>query len=438
MKISKAILCLAASPLAMFSSVANAQGSVAGSLNTEAADLFSRDQNTGVRERAHPEYEAGGIRLGAFLLYPRIDASVETNDNIYAAETGEQSDTIFRVAPQLSLNSNWSRHSLQLHARGDFQRDSDHKLENSDNFEAGGSLGLDIQRRWRANASGSHAELSEPREAQNTPFASAKPIQYTLDRFNVGTDRVFNRVKLSANLGWAKYNYQDGRTIGSPAFPSVVIDQDTRDRNTYDATLRADYAISPDTAVFLGLSANQRRYDIGSTPLLASRDSDGAEVLAGVDFQVSNLVTGSAAMGYLKQNFDDPSFQDISGLGAKVSLQWFPTQITTVTGTVTRTVEDSVVIGAGGFLSTTVSGQVDHELRRNIILTGQLGYSDDQFKGVDRSDSRWLGAVSGTYLVNRNLGIGLTYSYLDQSSSGLNRGREFTVQKAMVSLILQR
>jgi hypothetical protein len=160
--------------------------------------------------------------------------------------------------------------------------------------------------------------------------------------------------------------------------------------------------------------------------------------LAGADFQVSNLVTGNAAVGYLQQNFDDTRFKDITGLGGKMSLQWFPTQLTTVSGTITRTVEDSIEIGAGGFLSTNFTGQVDHELRRNIILTGQFAYGKDDFKGIDRNDSRWLGAISGTYLVNRYIGLGLTYSYLDHSSSGLDRGREFTVQKAMVSLVLQR
>jgi hypothetical protein len=96
------------------------------------------------------------------------------------------------------------------------------------------------------------------------------------------------------------------------------------------------------------------------------------------------------------------------------------------------------VIGAGGFLSSSASLQVDHELLRNVILTGQLAYSQDEFEGVDRQDDRLLGAISGTYLLNRYIGLGLSYSYLDQTSEGLDRGREFTVQKVALSLVLQR
>ncbi len=67
-----------------------------------------------------------------------------------------------------------------------------------------------------------------------------------------------------------------------------------------------------------------------------------------------------------------------------------------------------------------------------------MAFGQDDFGGIDRDDERWLAAVSGTYLVNRYIGVGLTYSYLDQSSHGLDRGREFPVHKAMLSLGVQR
>jgi len=438
MNLGKALLCLAVSPIAMLAGAAHAQDSVSSSLNTSAADLFARNRNVGVRERPHPEYEAPGLRLGSFLAYPRLETSVETNDNIYATETNEQSDTIWRTSPSVSVVSTWSRHSLQAYARGNIMRYSDFKEENANDIEIGARGRLDIQRFFELNLSGSHARLAESRVAQNTPFASEKPIEYDLDRASVGAQKTFNRVRLGVNVDYDNYNYDDGRTIATATTPSVVIDQDNRDREVVTVRGRADYAISPDTAAFIQVSSNKRTYDIGSTPLVAARDSDGYEVLAGADFEISRLVRGDAAIGYLSQNFKDSRFEDIDGFGARVKLEWFPSELTTVTGNVSRVVEDSVVVGAGGFLSTTASLQVDHELLRNVILTGQVAHANDDFRGVDRTDSRWLGAVSGTYLMNRYVGVGLSYSYMDQGSSGLDRGREFTVQKVALSLVLQR
>jgi hypothetical protein len=440
MNLGKALLCLAVSPIAMLAGVAHAQSdvSVSGSLNTSAADLFARNRNVAVRERPHPEYEASGIRLGSFLMYPRIETGVETNDNVFATETNEQSDTIWRTSPSVNLVSNWNRHQLEAYARGTITRYSDFDDENTNDVEFGARGRLDIQRFFEVNTAVSHARFTEPRVAQNTPDASEAPIEYDLDRFSIGGRKTFNRVRLGLNFDYAKHDYDDGRTIGSATVPSVVIDQDVRDREMTTVRARADYAISPDTAVFFQVAANERSYDVSSTPLLAARDSQGYEVLAGADFEVSNLIRGEAALGYLSQDFDDVRFQDIDGFGARVSMEWFPTELTTVSGTVSRVVEDSVVIGAGGFLSSSASLQVDHELLRNVILTGQLAYSQDEFEGVDRQDDRLLGAISGTYLLNRYIGLGLSYSYLDQTSEGLDRGREFTVQKVALSLVLQR
>ncbi|MFN3523123.1 MAG: outer membrane beta-barrel protein [Phenylobacterium sp.] len=439
MKLGKVLLCIAASPFALLAGVAHAQDeSISGGLNTSAADLFARNRNVSVRERPHPEYEALGLRAGSFLIYPRLEAAVESNDNIYATETNEQSDTIWRLSPSVNLISNWSRHSLQAYARGSFTRYADFDEENADDFELGARGRVDIQRFFEVNLEGSHARLTEPRVAQNTPDAAEAPIEYDLDRARIGARKTFNRIRVGGDFAYDKYDYDDGRTIGTATSPSVVIDQDNRDREVMEISGRVDYAVSPDTAVFVQVSHNTRAYDIASTPLVAARDSDGYEVLAGADFEVSRLVRGDAAVGYLSQDFEDVRFQDIDGFGARMKLEWFPTQLTTVTGNVSRVVEDSVVIGAGGFLSTTASLQVDHEFMRNVILTGQVSYASDDFEGVDRKDDRWLGALSGTYLLNRYVGVGLTYSYFDQGSEGLDRGREFTVQKVALSLVLQR
>ena len=437
MNLGRALLCFAVSPIALLAGVANAQ-EVSVGLDASAADLFARNRNVGVRERPHPEYEAAGLRLGAFFLYPRIESGVETNDNIYATETNEQSDTIWRTSPSLNLVSNWNRHALSGYVRGSLTRYSDFDEENTNDVEVGARGRLDIQRFFEVNVAASHARLSEPRVAQNTPSASEAPIEYDLNQASIGGQRTFNRIRLGLNADFDRYDYDDGFTIASAGVPSVVIDQDNRDRDVTTVRARADYAISPDTAAFIQVSANERSYDIASTPLTASRDSEGYEILAGADFEISRLMRGDASVGYLSQDFKDVRFQDIDGFGARVRLEWFPTELTTVTGNFRRVVEDSVVVGAGGFLSTTASLQVDHELMRNVILTGQVAYAADAFEGVDREDDRWLGALSGTYLLNRYVGVGLSYSYLDQGSSGLDRGREFTVQKVALSLVLQR
>lgn len=441
MKLATRILCCAVSPIALLSGVAHAQStgeSDSVNLGATADGPFSRNRNVSVRERPHPEYEALGVRLGGFMAYPRLEASAEYNDNIFATATDEESDTLFRVVPSLNVQSNWSRHYVQAYARGTFSRYADNSGENTNEADVGLNGRLDVQRFLKVDGGLSYQRLAEARTSQNAPDASFEPIEYNLARANLGVEKVFNRVKASATANFARYDYKNGETNPSLFNPTGVVRQDDRDRDVVALTLRGDYALSPDTAVFIQGTVNNRDYNDPSTPTVAARDSDGYEVLAGANFEVSRLVRGDAGVGFVSQNYDDPRFEDVDGFGARVNLEWFPTELTTVSGTVQRVVEDSTQIGAGGFLSSSGSLQIDHELRRNVILSGTLAYADDKFKGVDRNDERWLAALSGTYLVNRYIGVSLGYTYMDQSSSGQDRGREFTIQKVALSLVLQR
>ena len=72
------------------------------------------------------------------------------------------------------------------------------------------------------------------------------------------------------------------------------------------------------------------------------------------------------AIGYLDQSYDDPAFKEIKGLGARAQLEWFPTQITTVSLTAERQVLDSGIPGAAGYISSTIAAQVD-ELQAALL-----------------------------------------------------------------------
>ena len=129
------------------------------------------------------------------------------------------------------------------------------------------------------------------------------------------------------------------------------------------------------------------------------------EVLAGANFELSNVTRGEIGVGYLRQSYDDPAFKDIEGFGARGQVEWFPTQLTTVTFTASRVIEDSGIPGSAGYINTSLGAQIDHELLRNVILTGQLAWGDDDYDTLDREDKRLRAGVSATYLLNRGVGL---------------------------------
>lgn len=393
---------------------------------------FARDRSVSVRQRPHPGYEAMGISLGAFTAYPKVAIGVETNDNIYGSSVNEVDDVVWRVQPEVVVSSDWSRHSLQGYARGTISRYADFDSENSDDYTVGATGRVDITRRANVTANVQYATLTEPRTSSSSPVLSANPIEYDQVSSFIIAGREFNRLKVSARVDYSKFDYQDGRTTtGTP------VEQDDRDRTNTSLTARADYAISPATALFVQVTGNKHDYRLGRPAVALVRDSDGVEALTGANFEIGAVMRGEIGVGYIRQSYDDPAFNEIDGLGARGLVEWFPTELTTVTLNGSRSVEDSGIPGSSGYLSSNIGGQIDHELIRNVLLTGQLSYGKDEYEGVDRNDKRLNAGISATYLMNRHVGLTVGYSYFDQKSAGAGAGADFKVNKVGASLTLQ-
>lgn len=397
--------------------------------NTSANSNFARDRSVAVRDRPHPGYEAVGLPMGAFMAYPKVVAGVERTDNVFGTSTATVDDVIWRVQPEVVVASTWSRHSLQAFARGNISRYNDFDSENTDDYTVGAVGRLDITRRSNITAGGQYASLSEPRTSASSPTLSANPIQYDQTSGYVIAGREFNRLKISGRVDIAKYDYHDGRTRAG-----AVVEQDDRDRTNTSLMGRADYAVSPATALFVQVTGNKRDYKTG---VVLARDSDGVEALAGANFELGAVMRGEIGVGYIRQSYDSPAFKDISGLGARAQVEWFPTELTTVTVTGGRSVEDSGIPGSSGYLSSNLGAQVDHELLRNVLLTGQIAYGKDEYEGIARNDKRLNAGIGATYLLNRHVGLSVNYSYLDQKSDAAGGIGDYKVNKIGAGVTLQ-
>lgn len=395
---------------------------------------FKRDRNVSVRQRPHPGYEALGIREGAFMVWPKLNATVEYNNNIFATGANQQDDTVWHVTPEVDVTSNWSRHALDLYARGTFNRYSSFTSENTDDYSIGGQGRLDILRSAQVNGGADWSRLTEPRTSAAS-LGQAKPVQYEMASAFLSGAREFNRLRLSGRVDVRNFLYLN-ETGNRP--------QHDRDHEVATVTARADYAVSPDTALFVQVAGNDRNYRLGATPsVLAAypgfqnRDSKGVEALVGANFELSALWRGEVGVGYLHQKYDNPKFGTTSGFGARAQVEWFPTQLTTVTFTGSRTIEDAGIVGASGYLSTNLGAQVDHELLRNVIVSAQAGYGNDDYKGIDRNDKRYTAGVSATYLLNRSVGVTVGYNHFKQNSRGTAGSGDFTVDKVGATVTLQ-
>ena len=63
---------------------------------------------------------------------------------------------------------------------------------------------------------------------------------------------------------------------------------------------------------------------------------------------------------------------------------------------------------------------VEHELLRNVILAANVGYTRDDFSGINRTDDTISAGGGVNYLLNRNFSIGAGYNFTTRSSDDKN------------------
>jgi len=155
---------------------------------------------------------------------------------------------------------------------------------------------------------------------------------------------------------------------------------------------------------------------IGGLP--RSRDSQGYTVSGGVDFELTALLRGDIAVGYLNEEKDDDFFSDVSGLSLDGNMQWFPTRLTTVNFAAGRRVVDVGAFDSPSAVETRFSAGVDHELRRNVILSGYAGVSNYEYEEVDRQDDNLELGATATYKMNKRVHWDAFVRNLERDTSG--------------------
>lgn len=365
----------------------------------------------GVASRPRPGYDAVGIRAGSFMVYPKMDVTENYNDNIYATNTQTKSDFITTVSPDITVNSLWSRHALNLDAGVDKYWYNSNTGEDRLDWHVEGDGRLDILRDTNLTGQASYARLHEDRGLPTSPSSAAEPTEYKLFASNLAFNQAFNRITTSLIGTFNNYDYDNVAKIGGG-----TIDQSFRNRNEYSGSLKVGYLVSPDTSVYAQGTLNKRDYTdnpIGGP----NRTSDGYAAVIGSDFKLTRLAQGGVYIGYQSQSYDDPLFKSNSGLDYGANVNWFVTALTTVRLNASSTIQESTIVGNSGYKAQVVDLGADHELMRNIILSGDIGYENDNFSGIGRTDNIYSGKVGVNYLLNNFFAIGLHYGITDRNSN---------------------
>lgn len=366
--------------------------------------------------RPRPDFDARGIRLGAFYLYPSLTAGVGSSDNVFNTHTGPVSATFFTVDPQLRLRSNWAQHAFNVGAEAKSYWYDAQSGENRTDWNVSADGRIDIARGSDVSAELHYRDYHEERGTDRVGGLAvgdpAEPTSLSDVGGSLALNHAFNRLLVSAGASLDDFNYRNTPVRGG----GPVIDNRDRDRSVTGVFAKATYEVAPETGLFVRGAWNNHNFKTALDDFGRNHDSHGLSGDAGVRFSMTHLFTGEIFAGYQTQNYVDAAFKSTTGFAFGADLKWFPTMLTTVSFEGSRTIEDTSIKDSSGYISTRGQVSLDHELLRNIILSGKVGYETADYQDVARRDNIVSAQVDGVYLLNNNFHFDAGWRYVDRNS----------------------
>ena len=387
--------------LCIFSNVAQATADKAR--GSTAADL------------SHPELVPQGISGEGFTFYPDVSYSLSYDDNVFATRSFKQSSFLSVISPSLAVNSTWSRNELNFNAGVSNGYNHDFPSEDYQDWLIGTDGKLDIRHDIKLsggiNRSHQHVDRTAP---DNT--RGVVPTEFDEDKAFARYRQTFGRISASVKLEVVEKEFYDVDAIrlGMP----VTIDNSVRDRTIYNLSLRGAYQYVGNEQVFVSIKGNDRNYDKISPLTGQDKSSTGLEAVIGASFDRSGILLGEISVGYRYQDYQDP-LPDIEAPLYGASLYWNIGDLTTTHFIVDQSVRESISQFFSGYLSTTTSIGVDHELQRNLVLNMTLLYTKDKYEAIEpanRRDDTYSLILGSTYKMNRNFYFTAEYTYLERES----------------------
>lgn len=402
-----------------------------GSSFSDERLLRSQDS---VTERRKSELDPLGVQLYGFKLLPKLDLKTEYKDNIFKDENGRISDFIEHIQPGFALQSNWSRHAVNLAIDSDIAFYGQNNSEDYQDMNIRLNGRLDVLRGSSLNGgyffNKGHGDRGSPDDS-----AGKTPTESTVNGFSLAYKHKFNRFSTQISMIAQHIDY-----INTPRALGPDINQQDRNNWHYVPSLRLGYEIQPQYEAFIEMRYSELIYDERFDDNGAERSSHGYEGLIGIAFDATGLLTGDVAVGYKHREIDDQSLADMGALTGRLNLEWNPTPLMTVRGKFLHEFSETTQIGVSGVERSTFGISVEHELLRSLVLRLNTDYKLADYNGFnraafneDREESGYGLGAGVRYLMSRYITIDLSYRFKKRN---VNRARQdFELNQVFLNLV---
>lgn len=360
-----------------------------------------------VTSRRRPDYEYSGVRLGSYVVIPELSESVGYDDNVLGTRR-KQGSVLVQTRGDVQATSDLSRYAVSARLTVNDNRYLSQSRQSYTNWTAQVGGAYEIGRDTVALAYSHVNQTQTPRDL-NAPLLDSA-IAYRIDTVRAGYRTAFNRLALRPELLVSLYDFDNGTVAGQP------YRQDYRNRVVIGPSVTASYELAPRRDLVLVVRNLTASYSTRPAGFI-NRDFNDTSVLGGLDYEADGLLRYRVLAGYEVRQFNSPTLKPIQAPIAEASVIYTPTGLTTLTGTVARRIQDSADETTVGFTESSVKLVMDHEYKRNVLLTANAQVTLDEYNRGGGNQVQYALGAGATWLLNRNMRLGAQYDFVTLQSS---------------------
>ncbi|GBQ28073.1 outer membrane beta-barrel protein [Gluconacetobacter azotocaptans] len=357
------------------------------------------------------QHQAAGIHVGSFVVRPSAAFSAGYNTNTLATPNTQSAE--LDTNGGLRINSDWSRHALGVFASVSDRRFPEIPAANYTNWTtgAGGSLSLGHD---ALSAGYTHYGLHlNSMDLGN--FGVSRPVPYMADDYRLTYTKLFGRFSLIPSAIYQDFSF--GKATGG----GIDTDYGSLSHHLETGMLTSRFELSTGNAAVLILRASAAQFvpTQGGTP---NDYVDGA-AFAGLDLNTDSVVRYRLLAGGETRHFTRSPAPSVTTPTFEIDTIWTPTLLDTVTVFFYRRIIDPTSPFARNQTVTDGRIQIDHELRRNIVLRGftegGMSVTGQTVAGTrSRTQTLFKFGASVNWTVNRYLTASLSFSHVNNYSHG--------------------
>lgn len=377
------------------------------------------DEKLSIRTRMNPAYDPNGLRVGDFTFSPSITNSLRYTDNVYATDVGKVHDFIYAVRPELNIKSDFVRHEISAGFSAERGLYNDISSENYTDYTASLKGRIDITGQTSVPMNFSY-QRSHYLRGSPDDRASRSPTVFDYIKAGTGIIHKGQTLVMKVLADAQRYIFEDNDAAAGP------VDNSDRDRD--ELSLYTSIGLSEEGyfAPYIYSNLKNTDYDKSRDREGVNRDSNEYEIGIGTIASISDITRASFNIGYLNRDMADGKFDDLGALTYGFNFSWEPSPLVMFLLEGNRTTQESILSGASGSVVSDAGLTMDYELFPNVFLYPNISYQERDYEGIDKVVTSYRAGINGTYKMNQNLWLSVSYRYITQEDEGEDTNGEDT------------